>query len=89
MTEHLRLLADDGGALVLRTAAKDHRCDGDGSARHRHADACLHWIAKGEQYLEVLWEAAAYQSGNHVSGLCALEFYGEWVEPELAGREGR
>jgi hypothetical protein len=73
------LIDDDGGALKVRRARKVHACDGDGAAHSHKAAQCHGAIEPGEYYLEVLWSAPAYASGNHVCTECAIKFYGEWV----------
>ena len=76
----MRLADDDGGSLILRHAAKMHRCDGDGRATEpEHSQACPGTITVGQEYLEVLWSAPAFQSGQHVCAACAVEFYSGWV----------
>jgi hypothetical protein len=62
--------------LMFRTARKTHRCNGDGSASHRHAVDCAREIQPGEQYVECFWDTPAYQSGSRVSMACARAFYG-------------
>jgi hypothetical protein len=62
--------------LVPRKARKSWACDGDGSASHRHTPDCPRTIESGARYVECLWEAAVYQSGNRVSLPCAIAFYG-------------
>lgn len=75
-------VAQDGG-LVVRTAAKEHRCQGDGSSFHRRTRECEEGgeiIAPGDQYLDVLWEAPAWSSGDAVCRSCSLEFYSDYVQ---------
>jgi hypothetical protein len=76
----IRLLDDDGGALIIRRARKDHRCHGNGAAHTAFALDCRGRIVLGECYLEVLWSAPAYASGQRVCSACALAFFGDWVE---------
>jgi hypothetical protein len=72
-----RGLAD--GALVVRTARKDWRCEGDGAAHPRYSRGCWREIRQGFRYLEVLWTAPAFASGTRVCEACAREFYADWV----------
>jgi len=76
----LTLLDDDGGALVIRTARKEHRCFGtatvreDGTtARRHHAPGCTEVIRPGERYLECYYTTPGFQSGHRYTEPCALE----------------
>lgn len=71
--------ADDSG-LVLRQARKEWTCEGDGAAHPTHAPDCPGSIRGGDQYVECLWEASAYQSGSRHTIACAVAFYGVEVE---------
>lgn len=61
---------------ILRRARKTWRCAGDGAATPEHAEHCDGVIAAGEQYVEYVGEAHAYQSGSRHSIGCAVEFLG-------------
>lgn len=66
---------NDAG-LVPRRARKPWNCHGSGGHPNHQADDCTVGIAPGEEYIECLWEAAAYESGVRVCLPCAREFYG-------------
>lgn len=59
-TVTIRLLDDDGGSLVLRTARKPHTCADCGAA-----------IAVGEKHIECYWSTPAYVSGYRYCWRCA------------------
>lgn len=66
-----------GERQTVRTARKEWECAGDGKAHHpNHASACPRVIHPGEDYLEYLGDAPAYQSGTRHSLACAVAFYG-------------
>lgn len=84
----LRIVDDDGGSLVLRTARKPHRCSGSqGLADGRHAADCPGEILVGQQYVECYWNTPAYQSGDRFTEACALALGAEWIERVIGGGE--
>lgn len=61
----------------VRTARKEHGCDGNGAAGEyrAHAEGCARKIAKGERYVEYVGEVAAFQSGSRHTVACADAFF--------------
>lgn len=62
--------------LVLRTARKAWECEGAGGQPNHHAADCPGRIEPGEQYVECIWEAPAFQSGTRHALVCARETHG-------------